>query len=99
MRVKIITSKPNKSGETCVYLDKGADRHMLIDLEGQEVDIVPVTEDAPIKSLYEAYRDKFMMLFDTVIHDLEASIHAEGYAAGKESQQPEHPEGFEDDKN
>ena len=37
MRVKLLTFKPNKSGETTLYLGAGVDLRELIDLIGQDV--------------------------------------------------------------
>ena len=41
MKAKIITFKPNKSGDVTLYLGQGVDLRELIDLVGQEVDIAP----------------------------------------------------------
>jgi hypothetical protein len=47
MKAKIITFKPNKSGETTLYLGEGIDLRELIDLIGQEVNIEPAQPIAP----------------------------------------------------
>lgn len=43
MKAKIVTFKPNKNGETTLYLGAGLNLRELIDLIGQEVTIELVT--------------------------------------------------------
>ncbi len=64
MKTKIITFKPNKSGETTLFLEKGVDLHFLINLIGHEIDIMPyeelqdksIIENAPINLIIEAIK-------------------------------------------
>ncbi len=67
IKTKLVTFKPNKTGEVTIYLDKGVNKHDLVDLEGQEViikkaepeDISEPSEDIkPLLSMILNYAQK-----------------------------------------
>jgi hypothetical protein len=40
MRAKFQTFKSNRDGSMTLFFEKGLDKHLLIDMEGQEVQVV-----------------------------------------------------------
>jgi len=80
MRIKLLTFKPCKSGETTLYLGAGVDLRELIDLIGQDVIIEPAEgkEEKPvdnglkaIMAMIQAYRDANKKLTDEDIESIE----------------------------
>ena len=80
MKAKIITFKPNKSGDVTLYLGAGVDLRELIDLIGQDVIIEPAEgkEEKPvdnglkaIMAMIQAYRDANQKITEEDIESIE----------------------------
>jgi len=63
IRAKLLYSKPNKQGETVLYLGKGINRLEIVGMEGEEITIDRATEIV-IDTIDEATKNLFAMILD-----------------------------------
>ncbi len=63
IRAKLLYSKPNKQGETVLYLGKGINRLEIVGMEGEEITIDRATEIV-VDALDDATKSLFALILD-----------------------------------